>query len=81
MRSRHTTEQTERGDVTMDFQEAAAIVTADQNQNDWGDESPMTQAEAVEHVRNIMTLEDVVDYGDENTEAYRLVLSTSQLPE
>lgn len=65
----------------MDFQEAAAIVTADQNQNDWGDEPPMTQAEAVEHVRNIMTLEDVVDYGDDNTEAYRLVLSTSQLPE
>lgn len=51
----------------MDFQEAAAIVTADQNQNDWGDEPPMTQAEAIEHVRNIMTLEDVVDYGDENT--------------
>lgn len=65
----------------MDFQEAAAIVAADQNQGDWGDEPPMTPAEAVAHVRNIMTLDDVVDYGDENTEAYRLVLSTSQLPE
>lgn len=65
----------------MDFHEAAAIVTADQNRNDWGDEPPMTTVEAVEHVRNIMTLVDVVDYGDENSEAYRLVLSTSQLPE
>lgn len=65
----------------MDFQEAATIVTADQNQNDWGDDPPMSSVEAVEHVRNIMTLDDVVDYGDENTEAYRMVLSTSRLPE
>lgn len=65
----------------MDFQEATAIVTADQNKNDWGDEPPLGQAEAVEHVRNTMTMKDVVDYGDENTEAYRLILSTSQVPE
>lgn len=40
----------------------------------------MNPVEAVEHVCNIMTLNDVVDYGDEKTEAYRFVLSTSQLP-
>lgn len=65
----------------MDFETAVAIVTADQNENDWGEEPAMTPREAVEHVRNIMTVEEVVDYGDENTEAYRLVLSTTQLPE
>lgn len=64
----------------MDLETAAAIVAADQNSNDWGDEPPMSPREAVEHVRNIMTLDEVVDYGDENTEAYRLVLSTSELP-
>ena len=65
----------------MDFQTAVEIVTADQNEGDWGDEGVMTPREAVEHVRNIMSLADVIVYGDENTEAYRLVLSTTQLPE
>lgn len=65
----------------MNFQTAVMIVTADQNESDWGDEPTMTPREAVEHVRDIMRPEDVVDYGDENTEAYRLVLSTTQLPE
>lgn len=65
----------------MDFQTAVKIVTADQNESDWGAEPMMTPREAVEHVRNIMRPQDVVDYGDENTEAYRLVLSTTQLPE
>ncbi len=64
----------------MDFQTAVEIVTTDQNEGGWGDEAAMTPREAVEHVRNIMTLADVIDYGDENTEAYRLVLSTTQLP-
>ncbi|GAA3847049.1 hypothetical protein KACC15558_28230 [Brevibacterium ammoniilyticum] len=61
----------------MDFQTAVEIVTADQNENDWGEEGPMSQHEAVEHVRNTMSLDEVVDYGDENTEAYRLILSTT----
>lgn len=64
----------------MDFQTAVAIVTADQNEGDWGDEPALTPREAVEHVRNIMTLAEVIDYGDENTEAYRLVLSTTRIP-
>lgn len=64
----------------MNLETAAAIVAADQNAGDWGDEPPMSPREAVEHVRNIMTLDEVVDYGDENTEAYRLVLATLELP-
>lgn len=64
----------------MDFQTAVEIVTADQNEGDWGEEQAMTPREAVEHVRNIMTATDVIDYGDENTEAYRLVLTTTRLP-
>lgn len=64
----------------MDFQAAVEIVATDQNEGDWADEAAMTPREAVEHVRNIMTLADVIDYGDENTEAYRMVLSTAQLP-
>lgn len=65
----------------MDFQAAVEIVTADQNEGDWGNDAAMTPREAVEHVRNIMTLADVIDYGDENTAAYRMVLSTTQQPE
>ena len=64
----------------MEFRKAAEIVTADQNAGDWGEEEPMTQREAVEHVRNIMSFDDVIDYGDENTEAYRTVLSTPGMP-
>lgn len=64
----------------MDFKKAAEIVTADQNENDWGDEGPMGQTEAVRHVRNTMSFEDVIDYGDENTEAYHQILSTRGLP-
>lgn len=64
----------------MDFKKAAEIVTADQNENDWGDEGPMSQTEAIRHVRNTMSFEDVIDYGDENTEAYRQILSTRELP-
>mgnify|MGYP003509600205 FL=1 len=65
----------------MDFQTAVKIVTADQNEGEWGDKPTMTSREVVEHVRNIMRPEDVVDHGDENTEAYRRVLLTRQLPE
>lgn len=65
----------------MDFQAAVEIVTADQNEGDWGNDAAMTPREAVEHVRNIMTLADLIDYGDENTAAYRMVLSTTQQPE
>ncbi|MCB1273089.1 MAG: hypothetical protein KDB25_01645 [Leucobacter sp.] len=64
----------------MNLETTAAIVAADQNAGDWGGEPPMSPREAVEHVRNIMTLDEVVDYGDENTEAYRLVLASSDLP-
>lgn len=64
----------------MNLETAAGIVAADQNAGDWGDEPPMSPREAVEHVRNIMALDEVVDYGDANTKAYRLVLSTSELP-
>lgn len=65
----------------MDFQTAVEIVTADQNANDWGDESPLSPREAVEYARHTILLEDVVDYGDDNTEAYRLILSTTALPD
>ena len=64
----------------MDFKKAAEIVTADQNENGWGDEGPMSQTEAVRHVRSTMSFEDVIDYGDENTEAYRQILSSRELP-
>lgn len=59
----------------MSFAEAVRIVTADQNEGVRDGEEPFTEEEAVAHVRNIMSLEDVWDYGDENTEAYRIVLA------
>lgn len=65
----------------MDFRTAVEIVTADQNVGDWGQEGPMSQREAVEHVRGIMTVDEVIDYGDENTDAYRLILTTTALPD
>lgn len=64
----------------MDFRTAVEIVTFGRNEGDWGEASQLSTPEAVEHVRNIMTLDEVVEYGDENTEAYRLVLAALDLP-
>lgn len=59
----------------LDYNQAVKIVTADQNEGVREGEQPFSEEEAVAHVRNTILLADVVDYGDENTEAYRIVLS------
>lgn len=62
----------------MTYSEAVTIVTADQNEGVRDGEPLFTEEEAVAHVRNTIALDEVVDYGDENTDAYRIVLSSHQ---
>ncbi|WP_279366224.1 hypothetical protein [Microbacterium testaceum] len=59
----------------MDYNEAVMIFTADQDEGVRGGEQPFPEEEAVAHVRNTILFADLVDYGDENTEAYGIVLS------
>lgn len=70
----------EEEDGKKDFWTNVEIVTVDQNEGDWGKGSRLSAADAVEYVRNVRALYEVVDYGDANTKSYRLVLSTSELP-
>lgn len=61
----------------MKWEEAVRIVTDDQNAgvNTEAGERPLTPAEAVAHARNILTAETLTDYGDDLTDAYRLIIT------
>ena len=61
----------------MEWNKAAQIVADDQNAgvSTEAGETLYTVEEAVAHARNILTPETLTDYADENTEAYRLILT------
>ncbi|GAA3852341.1 hypothetical protein KACC15558_34160 [Brevibacterium ammoniilyticum] len=56
-----------------------AVGIADQDAGDWRDASPLTPREAADHVRNPISIEQIVDDGDDHTDSYRLILSTSMV--
>lgn len=63
----------------MNYEQAVRMVTDDQNEgvNPERGETLLTEQEAVEHVRNILSVETLTDYGDDLTEAYRIVLTST----
>jgi hypothetical protein len=72
----------------MTFEEAVRLVVADVYENEWAVEEQISDADAIAHVRNTISLQDPAplgavtfeDYEDELSEAYKIILPTEEVP-